>query len=348
MTDFYKFFPVRRFKGSELADLVGVWPSMIYNARAAGYIPNIETDDKGRKLGCTHEQLIWMQRVFGTTPSLPDDQGLIITFANFHKKSGKTLCAWHAASYYALKGYNVLLVDLDPSATLSTYSGARPDIDTSYEKSLTPFLLSEKCPIDSMQELKSLEVSTPISTLKLIPSSMMLTKANFPTTQDLNPNVFDELKKRFDIVIIDSETYLTKLKILSLKVADLAIVPVAIENPRPALGFLFNMKKLKGALRFPEFAFLPVTRHNLDSRKKMEALSVLRKIFSQKCFEHHLTTYPLWLELAEGHRNMFDVNRSDLDPKSRKELDAARISSKKVFEEVLNRVRIIEGRLKFQ
>lgn len=342
MNDFYEFFPVRRFKGNELSDLIGVAPSVIHNARAAGLIPAIETDEKGRKLGCTHEQLIWMQKVFDTIPRLPHGQneGMIITFANCHRKSGKTFCALHAASYYAMKGYNVLLLDFDPSATLSTYSGVRPDIDTSYEKSLTPFLRSEMNSIANMHELKNLEMSTPISTLKLIPSSIKMNEANFPTPRDLNVTVFDELKKRFDLIIIDTETALTKLKIMGIKVADLCVVPVSIENPNPSIWFLRNMLKLKFAFRFPAFAFLPIMQHGLDSGRKYYNLSVMRKIFEEKCFEHHLTTYALSLELVEGYRNVFDINRSDLISNKRNELDAARISYSKVFEELLNRIQV--------
>ena len=43
--------------------------------------------------------------------------------------SGKTTTAAHLSQYFALKGYRVLAIDLDPQASLSALFGYQPEFD---------------------------------------------------------------------------------------------------------------------------------------------------------------------------------------------------------------------------
>lgn len=63
-------------------------------------------------------------------PGRREGDGLqVISIVNFKGGSGKTTTAIHLAQRYALRGYRVLAVDMDPQASLTTMFGYRPEIE---------------------------------------------------------------------------------------------------------------------------------------------------------------------------------------------------------------------------
>lgn len=53
----------------------------------------------------------------------------VISIVNFKGGSSKTTSAIHLAQRYALRGYRVLAIDMDPQASLTTMFGYRPKIE---------------------------------------------------------------------------------------------------------------------------------------------------------------------------------------------------------------------------
>ena len=60
----------------------------------------------------------------------------VIAVTNFKGGSGKTTTAAHLAQYFALRGYRVLAVDLDPQASLSALFGFQPEFDVGDNETL--------------------------------------------------------------------------------------------------------------------------------------------------------------------------------------------------------------------
>ena len=142
----------RIFSTKEAADLVGVTPAAIYKAEEEGRLkePELKETKNGRgsrkiRKGYKFEDIIQMREVFGTLPWRDQniDECSVIAFANFKGGCWKTTSSVMMAQYYALKGYRVLVIDADPQATASLEFGFIPDLQTDYENSIGPWLLSD-------------------------------------------------------------------------------------------------------------------------------------------------------------------------------------------------------------
>src|SRR5690606_3816600 len=53
----------------------------------------------------------------------------VISVVNFKGGSGKTTTTAHLAQYLALTGHRVLVIDLDPQASLTALHGIQPELD---------------------------------------------------------------------------------------------------------------------------------------------------------------------------------------------------------------------------
>ncbi|MNF93276.1 Chromosome-partitioning ATPase Soj [compost metagenome] len=111
----------RRFNVSETAELVGVARAAIDQAEKDGRLPPPERNEHGAKLGYTLYQIQQIRELFGTALVQPH----AVTMAVASNKGGayKTSVAVHAAQWFALLGYRVLLIDSDPQGTAGDYFG---------------------------------------------------------------------------------------------------------------------------------------------------------------------------------------------------------------------------------
>ncbi|MEP3330817.1 AAA family ATPase [Sedimentitalea sp.] len=99
--------------------------------------PDVETDTRGRRLDSA-EQIDQIRHVIARTgrngdmylPGRRENDALKITsIMNFKGGASKITSAIHLAQRYALRGYRVLTIDMDPQASLTTMFGYRPEIE---------------------------------------------------------------------------------------------------------------------------------------------------------------------------------------------------------------------------
>jgi chromosome partitioning protein len=131
------------FKMQEAAQMTGRSTQSIRNAEGAGELPEPRLQN-GRRLGYSLEEVNGMRDHFGTRPSrASDDPPAILAVQNFKGGVAKTTLTIHAAQYFALQGYRVLLVDCDSQASATLMFGINPDYDIDPMETLAPFLLGE-------------------------------------------------------------------------------------------------------------------------------------------------------------------------------------------------------------
>ena len=125
---------LRKFHPAEVSELTGISVSNIRTRHQDGDFPDVETDGRGRRL-YSAEEIDQIRHVMARTgrngetylPGRRDGDGLqVISIVNFKGGSSKTTTAIHLAQRYALRGYRVLAVDMDPQASLTTMFGYRP------------------------------------------------------------------------------------------------------------------------------------------------------------------------------------------------------------------------------
>jgi len=145
----------------------------------------------------------------------------IISIANNKGGVGKTTTALNLAAELGKLNKNVLLVDLDPQASLTIYLKFDP---VDFEKNAY-HLITRKCPA------KEVVVRTDLENVDLIPSSIDLSVAEIEIITFINREYvlnekLKEISGYYDYVIIDNMPSLGILTVNSFMASDYVIVPV--------------------------------------------------------------------------------------------------------------------------
>lgn len=343
--------PQRRYRGADLAAIVGVTPQAIYAAQREGKIPMPDTDpESGKRLGTTHEQAMEMKRHFGTLPTrAPGELAVTVCVSNFKGGCWKTTTAWYAASYYAQLGYKVLAIDLDPQGSLTQNCGIIPDAETSFEDSLAPYIIDtgetddEGHPLNDLSTIHRLVRDTQIANLKIIPSTLSMSSVELYLPIELSNaaaagsdedrlDVFhrvktcvNEFKEEYDIIIIDGTPSLGMLPMNILFASDTVIVPVPTESNDFASTITFCnlyfehaetfVKNFGGRLKIPQTLYMP-TRYSSSSQNVTKGsafiLEMIRSTFGKDCLRSVVRRHDAVVSnLTLLRRTAFQVSAKD-------------------------------------
>jgi chromosome partitioning protein len=188
---------LRRFNVSEVAELTGISPSNFRVRHKEGSFPEVETDTRGHRTYSAEEidQIRDIMFRTGKNPNLyrpgrkPGDAMQIISIVNFKGGSSKTTTTIHLAQRYALRGYRVLALDMDPQGSLSTFFGYRPELDFEEEGSLTIYDALRYEDLEEGQRrapLKEVIRKTYFKNLDMCPASLMLSEYETETAGALS------------------------------------------------------------------------------------------------------------------------------------------------------------------
>jgi chromosome partitioning protein len=149
--------------------------------------------------------------------------GQTIACANQKGGVGKTTTVVNLASYLALAGDRVLVIDLDPQGNATSALG----VDRSRDRSVYDAV------IDDVQ-LRELSISTQVDRLTLVPSSIALAGAEVELTpleqrERRLAGLIDPLRSDFDYILVDCPPSLGLLTINALTAADSTLIPIQCE-----------------------------------------------------------------------------------------------------------------------
>ncbi|MDO9638238.1 MAG: plasmid partitioning protein RepA [Pseudotabrizicola sp.] len=208
---------LRKFHPAEVSELTGISMSNIRTRHQEGDFPEVETDGRGRRL-YSAEEIDQIRHVMARTgrngetylPGRREGDGLqVISIVNFKGGSSKTTTAIHLAQRYALRGYRVLAVDMDPQASLTTMFGYRPEIEFAEAGTIYDALRYED-PVPLSDVIRK----TYFHNLDLVPAGLLLSEYETETAYALQHRIeppftqrlaiaLDEVEDRYDLVIID-------------------------------------------------------------------------------------------------------------------------------------------------
>lgn len=261
------------YTSSEVASLCGLDRARFnYLLAREPSLPSGQSRGNGRaRIFTLKEARTWVtaQAGFGSRPDGIDGRTLVT--ANFKGGSGKTTTAMCLAQGLSLRGRRVLLIDVDPQASLTELCGVYTDKDVDETDTIMPFIYE---PI--AENLRSSIHQTYWDGLDVIPAHPSLFGAEFlipamikddPATRfwTLLAQGIEPLKRDYDYIVIDSAPSLSYLTINALMASDAIIMPLVPES----LDFISSVAF------WSLFADLTATFAEHGEEKRFDFVSVL-------------------------------------------------------------------------
>ena len=242
-----KLFPpeakkqLRKFSSGEAANLIGVTDSYLRHLSANGEGPDPEKTSTGRR-AYTLDQIhalrhhLAKSRASYAVSRDGAEHLQIIAVTNFKGGSGKTTTAAHLAQYFAMRGYRILAIDLDPQASMSALFGCQPEFDVGENQTLYGAIRYDGGP----RPLPDVIRTTYFAGLDLAPGNLELHEFEHETPKALaNPgrdptdlffarvaNALLTVDSRYDVVVIDCPPQLGFLTLSALCAATSVLITV--------------------------------------------------------------------------------------------------------------------------
>ncbi len=210
-------------------------------------------------------------RVESGIPIRPDGVlGEIIVVANFKGGSTKTTTAMSLAQGLTLRGKTVLIVDLDPQASLTELCGMYAEQDVQEEDTVLPLIYGDAENLGyAVKEtywnnLYAIPAATPISAAEFAIPKKVMDNRRFPFWRMIGDGL-QPLREQFDYIIIDTSPSMSYLTINGLMAANAMVMPLVPES----LDFISSTQF------WGLFADLCRTFADLEPNKAFDFVSVL-------------------------------------------------------------------------
>jgi chromosome partitioning protein len=178
----------------------------------------------------------------------------IWTVVNQKGGVGKTTTTVSLAGSLSAQGYRVLLIDLDPHASLTYY--LRFDSDSLAASVFDLFSQEKDTPADTRLRAKDIVQSTQLKNISLLPAHIALATldksfGNRPGKGLVIKRALEQLSASYDFAIIDCPPVLGVLMVNGLVAADKIIIPTQTEYLalRGLTRMLATIEQLSGSIK---------------------------------------------------------------------------------------------------
>jgi chromosome partitioning protein len=221
--------------------------------------------------------------------------GQIIACANQKGGVGKTTTVVNLATYLALAGDNVLVIDLDPQGNATSGFGLDR---TEIGRSVYEAIIEES-------HLADLVLPTAVAGLSIVPSSISLAGAEvelapLPQRERRLARILTELVSTYDYIVLDCPPSLGLLTVNALTAADAVVIPIQCEYyALEGLSQLIATINLVRNHLNPDLAIKGVVLTMYDPRTNLSAEvdAEVRKYLGSTVFE---TIIPRSVRLSEA------------------------------------------------
>ncbi len=217
---------------TQLAQLCGIDRARINYLVGKGELPEGVPQGAGRgRVFTLAETRQWVAAESKIKKRPKSKRGKVVVVSNFKGGSTKTTTAMSLAQGLTLRGRRVLIVDLDPQASLSSLCGLLPSAEVDSDMTVMPLIYGDK------KDLRYAIQKTYWDGLDLIPGAPTLFSAEFviPHKVAEQPGfhfwnilapALQELAEEYDAIVLDTPPSLSYLTINALMSADGMIMPL--------------------------------------------------------------------------------------------------------------------------
>lgn len=327
---------LRPFQLNEVAHYLGVSPGYLKNLSLEGKGPQPLVTPTGRR-SYTAEQMLEMRRYLdrnSRTPKYvphrrPGEHLQVISVVNFKGGSAKTTTTAHLGQHLALTGHRVLVIDLDPQASLSALHGFQPEID--HNESLYEALRYD----EERKPISALIRPTNFPGLHIIPANLELQEYEYDTPLALAAKdgsmgslffgrldeSLGEVADDYDFVVIDCPPqlgYLT-LTALSASTAILITVHPQMLDVMSMCQFLLMMGEVLGTLKRAganmqlDWLRYLVTRYEPTDGPQSQMVAFMRSIFKQHVLVNEMLKSTAISDAGITKQTLYEVDRSQFN-----------------------------------
>lgn len=234
-------------------------------------LPKGSSQGNGKsRLFSLRETQEWIREEAGIIQRPDGTGGEIVVIANFKGGSTKTTTSMSLAQGLTLRGRKVLVVDLDPQASLTELCGMYAEQDVDEEHTVLPLVYGDEKDLSyAVKEtywnnLYAIPAATPISAAEFAIPKKVTDDRTFPFWRIIGDGL-QPLRREFDYIIIDTSPSMSYLTINGLMAANAMVMPLVPES----LDFI------SGTQFWGLFADLCRTFSHLEPSKAFDFVSVL-------------------------------------------------------------------------
>ena len=246
----------------------------------------------------------------------------VISFANQKGGVAKTTSTFNVAAGLAKRGHRVLMVDLDPQASLTIYVGLEP---YKYDKTIVDVLRNPRQNISEciVQLRENIDIITSRIELAGVENELL-----GRTLRELSlSKALDKVKEQYDYIVIDCPPQLSTVTINALACTDKLIIPCKTDYlAYRGLEYLMETVDTVRSYFKPDIEILGVLATLYESRAKddNEILDVLKEEYD---------VLGVIKRTAQAKKGMYDgMSSVEMSPKS----DLAKEYEKIIDKIVLN------------
>ena len=355
---------LRRFSSTEVAELLRVSPSNLRNRHKDGSFPEVYSDNRGHRF-YSAEEIDDLRGILARTGKNADayrpgrrdgDRRQVISVVNFKGGSSKTTATIHLAQRFALRGYRVLALDLDPQASLTTFFGFRPELEFSESGTIYDALRYEgRVPLSSVIQ------KTYFHNLDMVPAGLLLSEYETETANALARRqqpifaerlslALDEVEADYDLIMIDCPPQLGFLTLTALAASTgllVTVVPGMLDIAsmsqflKLASETVQAVEEAIGRRVTWDFVKFLITRYEPSDGPQTQMAGYLRSILAGQ-----VMTEPMLKSTAISDAGMTQQTIYEVDPSQliRKTIDRALSSVNNVADELEQTIQMAWGR----
>lgn len=351
---------LRLFPAPEAAELLGVSGQFMRKLHSEGTVPEPAVQRGGRRF--YHAQEILTARYILEQSSrtkgryLPgrqaQDKLQVWQLMNFKGGSSKSTTTIHLAHYLALKGYRVLVVDLDPQGSLTSMCGISPEIE------FDGLTIYDAIRYDDPVPMADVITQTYFPGLSLAPARLLLSEFETESAVHASPDqpfftrinaALAQVQEDFDIVLMDSPPQLGFLTIAGMAAATSLIVPLTpsmldVSSTAQFLelagAYMGVIEDAGATLNYDHFKFL-ITRDEPTDVPSQQLTSFMRALFLDRVMGATALKSTAISDATMLKQSIYEVVRAEM---TRATYDRARQSMDAVGSEIETMIHHAWGR----